>query len=222
MSELGCVVCVNPPGQVRIGTVGRPLPGVETRLAADGELLVRSASVMRGYRNDPEQPAEAVDPDGFLRTGDLATIDADGYVSIVDRKKDLIINAAGKNMSPANIEKALESAGPLISRACTIGDARPYNIALLTLDPTAARTVTDAGASLTAAVHAEVVLANATLARVEQIKHFHIVHSEWAPGVELTPTLKLRRRVIAQRYAETIDALYTQPTRSSHDHRSTP
>ena len=214
MSELGCVVCVNPPAAIRVGTVGPPLPGVEVRLQPDGELLVRSASVMRGYRDDPQRTAEAIDGDGFLQTGDIARVDADGYVTIVDRKKELIINAAGKNMSPANIERALETAGPLIDRACAIGDGRPYNVALVQLDRSAVPGAVVSGHDVNDAVQAEIDRANATLARVEQIKRFAIIERQWDPGIELTPTLKLRRRVIAERYAPEIDALYRSPIRS--------
>src|SRR3712207_3631277 len=111
-----------------------PAPGCEVKLAEDGELLVRGPFVMRGYRNQEEKTKETLDDDGWLHTGDVAEIDEDGYVKIVDRKKELIINAAGKNMSPANIESELKSAGPLIGQAAVIGDRRPYNVALLVLD----------------------------------------------------------------------------------------
>src|SRR4051812_28936189 len=131
MSETCGAGAANPAERIKIGTVGLPSPGVELKLAADGELLVRSPVVMHGYRNLPP----AVDDDGWFATGDVATIDEDGYVTIVDRKKELIINAAGKNMSPANIEAALKGASPLIGQACVIGDGRPYNTALLVLDP---------------------------------------------------------------------------------------
>ena len=135
MSELTAVGTCNPPERPKIGTVGPPLPGVELRIADDGELLCRGPIVMRGYRADPERTAEAIDADGWLHTGDIAEIDADGYVRIVDRKKELIINAAGKNMSPANIEAQIKGASPLIGQAIAIGDRRPYNVALIVLDP---------------------------------------------------------------------------------------
>ncbi|HZY75828.1 MAG TPA: AMP-binding protein, partial [Jatrophihabitantaceae bacterium] len=135
MSELSCAATMNPPDAIRIGTVGTAVKGVELSLAEDGELLVRGPLVMKGYRNDPEKTAETVDADGWLHTGDIATIDDDGYVRIVDRKKELIINAAGKNMSPANIEGAIKVACPLAGSAVAIGDDRPYVVALITLDP---------------------------------------------------------------------------------------
>jgi len=210
MSELSCVATMVPAGEPRFGTVGLPIDGVELKLADDGELLVRGGIVMRGYRNQPEKTAEALDADGWLHTGDVAKIDDDGFVSIVDRKKELIINSAGKNMSPANIEAALKAAGPLIGQACVIGDRRPYNVALLTLDP-------ESGADprnpeVIARVQSEVDAANSRLSRVEQIKRFALLEDEWLPGGdELTPTMKLRRRPIGEKYAARVEELYDGP-----------
>ena len=225
MSETCGAGTVNRPGAVRIGTVGPPSPGVEARVADDGELLVRGACVMKGYRNQPGKTAEALDADGWLHTGDVATIDADGYVTVVDRKKELIINATGKNMSPANIEATLKGAAPLIGQVCVIGDGRPYNTALVVLDadfaPAWARQqgiaddadlATLAGDErVRAAVQAGVEAANARLSRVEQIKRFTIVRGDWLPGgEELTPTMKLKRRPIGEKYAAEIAAMYAQ------------
>src|SRR3712207_2056412 len=134
MSETCGAGTCNRPDHIKIGTVGPASPGVEVKLAEDGELLIRSDVVMKGYRNQPDKTAETIDSDGWLHTGDVAEIDDDGFVKIVDRKKELIINAAGKNMSPANIESELKSAGPLIGQAAVIGDGRSYNVALLVLD----------------------------------------------------------------------------------------
>ncbi|MDX6648778.1 MAG: hypothetical protein QOJ97_729 [Solirubrobacteraceae bacterium] len=222
MSETTAVATVNPRDDIRVGTVGLPLPGVEVRLAPDGEVLVRGANVMRGYRNQPDRTAEALDPDGWLLTGDVGEMDDDGYLRIVDRKKELIINAAGKNMSPANIESALKAASPLIGQACVIGDRRPYNVALLVLDPDAAPAFAaehdlDDGAlgalsateTLIAAVADAVRRANERLSRVEQIKKFKLLDEDWLPGGdELTPTMKLKRKPIAEKYFEEIEALY--------------
>jgi long-chain acyl-CoA synthetase len=184
---------------------------------------MRSDVVMGGgYRNLPEQTAQAIDADGWLHTGDIATIDEDGYVSIVDRKKEIIINAAGKNMSPANIEAALKSAGPLIGQAVVIGDRRSYNTALIVLDtdyaPMWAKQNGLEGEGLEElagedaireAVQKEVDAANERLARVEQIKKFTIVRGDWAPGGdELTPTMKLKRKPIAEKYGTEIEAMY--------------
>lgn len=206
MSETCGAGASNPEERIKIGTVGLPSPGVELKLAEDGELLARSPVVMVGYRNLPDKTAEALDDDGWLHTGDVATIDEDGYVTIVDRKKELIINAAGKNMSPANIEAALKVASPLIGQACVVGDGRPYNVALLVLDPDFAATVGDADRVVAEAVEA----ANATLSRPEQIKRFTVLNGDWVPGGdELTPTMKLKRRPIFQKYAGEIEAMYS-------------
>jgi long-chain acyl-CoA synthetase len=179
---------------------------------------------MIGYRNMPEQTAEALDPDGWLHTGDIGEFDEAGYLKIVDRKKEIIINAAGKNMSPAHIESCLKSAGPLIGQAVTIGDARSYNTALLVLDAdgapawAAAHGIEEVSLEALAArddvreaVAAEVEEANGHLARVEQIKKFHIVAGDWTPGGdELTPTMKLKRKPIAEKYASDIEAMYAK------------
>ena len=135
MSETCGTATINPPAQIKLGTVGPPVPGVEIKLAEDGEVLVKGAVTMAGYRNMPEKTAETIDSEGWLATGDIGELDEDGYLKIVDRKKELIINAAGKNMSPANIESHLKAASPLIGQAIAIGDRRPYNVALITLDP---------------------------------------------------------------------------------------
>jgi long-chain acyl-CoA synthetase len=222
MSETCGAGCCNPPGKVKIGTVGPPAPGVEIRLGDDSELLMRSPVVMAGYRNAPDKTAEALDDDGWLHTGDIAEIDEDGYVRIVDRKKEIIINAAGKNMSPANIESTLKGSSPLIGQACVIGDGRSYNTALIVLDadfgPAWAAQQGIEGADLAelagdermrAAVQAGVDAANEKLARVEQIKKFFIVEGDWLPGGdEITPTMKLKRKPIAAKYVGQIEAMY--------------
>jgi long-subunit acyl-CoA synthetase (AMP-forming) len=220
LSEAAGSVTVSGPGTTRIGTVGKPLPGVELKLA-DGELLVKGPTVMRGYRADPESTTEAFDPEGWLRTGDVAEIE-DGFVKIVDRKKEVIIGSGGKNMSPTYIEAHLKAASPLIGQACCIGDGRPYNVALLVLDPDAVGAAaasfglaeptlaTAAGSqAVRAAVDRAVADANGHLSRVEQIKKFAILPLDWEPdGDELTPTMKLKRRAIAAKYAAQIESLY--------------
>ncbi|HKT82440.1 MAG TPA: long-chain fatty acid--CoA ligase, partial [Solirubrobacterales bacterium] len=177
----------------------------------DGEVMVRGPQVMAGYRNLPEKTAEALGADGWLHTGDIGEFDEAGYLRIVDRKKELIINAAGKNMSPANIEAKLKAATPLIAQAVAIGDNRPYNVALFALDPEslAARGLSPEDPAVAAEIASAVEAANARLARVEQIKRFEILSGEWAPGgEELTPTMKLKRRPIERKYEAEIDALY--------------
>ncbi len=222
MSELSCVGTIVPQDGMRFGTVGKPLPGVELRIADDGELLVRGDIVMAGYRNQPGKTAEAIDPDGWLHTGDIGSIDDDGYLRIVDRKKELIINAAGKNMSPANIEQQLKQGSPLIGQAMAIGDRRPYNVALIVLDPdacaafAASHGLADPSTAAMSTepqvleeVSAGVERANSHLSRVEQIKRFKVLGGDWLPsGDELTPTMKLRRRSIADKYAREIEDLY--------------
>jgi long-subunit acyl-CoA synthetase (AMP-forming) len=222
MSELASIATLVPRDALRLGTVGPPIPGVEIRLAGDGEVLVRGDTVMAGYRGDPEKTAETIDADGWLHTGDIGRFDDAGYLKIVDRKKELIINAAGKNMSPANIEQHLKQGSPLIGQAVAIGDGRPYNVALIVLDPDAAAVFAAqhglSDASVAAMAGEEHVLAevadgvaraNSHLSRVEQIKRFKVLLGDWPPaGDELTPTMKLKRRAIAAKYAAEIDALY--------------
>jgi long-subunit acyl-CoA synthetase (AMP-forming) len=223
MSETCGLGTVNRPGAVKIGTVGPPAPGVELKIADDGEVLCRGEFLMLGYRNAPEKTAEAVDAEGWLHTGDIGELDDDGYLRIVDRKKELIINAAGKNMSPANIEAAIKSGSPLIGQVAAIGDGRPFNTALIVLDADyapqwAAQEGVEAGElealasdpKVMAAVQEGVDEGNKQLARVEQIKKFTIVPGDWLPGGdELTPTMKLKRKPIGQKYAAEIEAMYS-------------
>jgi len=221
MSETCGVATCNPPGRIRLGTVGPPVPGVEIKLAEDGEVLVKGASVMPGYRNMPEKTAETIDSDGWLLTGDIGELDEDGYLRIIDRKKELIITAGGKNLSPSNIEAELKLI-PLVDQAVAIGDAKKYIAALLTLDPDAAAAWAKAhdleGAEISelaqnpeliAEVERGVEEANEQLAHVEGVKRFKILPAPWEPGGdELTPTMKLKRKPIADKYASEIDGLY--------------
>jgi long-subunit acyl-CoA synthetase (AMP-forming) len=223
MSETCGAGTCNRPGEVRIGTVGPANPGVELKIAEDGELLVRGGCVMTGYRNAPDKTAEALDPHGWLHTGDIGRLDEDGFLTIVDRKKEIIINAAGKNMSPANIEARLKTASPLIGQAICIGDNKPYNTALIVLDADfapqwaaqhgieATRLEDLAGdPQVKGVVEAAIEEANQHLSRVEQVKKLTILPGDWLPGGdELTPTMKLKRRPIAAKYAAEIDAMYT-------------
>jgi len=214
----------NPPnGKIKLGTVGYHLPNVEIRLADDGEILVRGPNVMIGYRKDPQRTAEAIDADGWLYTGDIAQADGDGYLEIVDRKKELIINAAGKNMSPAHIEMAIKGQSNLIAQVVAIGEGKQYVTGLIVLDPdvvvpyAANRGLGSADLATLAAhpdIHAEIAAAvargNATLARVEQLKTFTILPGAWVPGGdELTPTMKIKRKVINAKYAAEIAGLYS-------------
>jgi long-chain acyl-CoA synthetase len=211
MSETTAIATFNPPGRIRVGTVGPPVPGTELKLADDGEVMVRGPQVMPGYRNMPERTAEALSEDGWLATGDIGELDEEGYLRIVDRKKELIINAAGKNMSPANIEAKLKGASTLIAQAVAIGDRRPYNVALIVLDPEAlaARGASPEDPETGSEIERAVGEANARLSRVEQIKRYQVLPGEWLPGgEELTPTMKLKRRPISRKYEAEIEALY--------------
>jgi long-chain acyl-CoA synthetase len=220
MSETTGAGTCNPPERIKIGTIGPPAPGVEIKLASDGEMMIRGPVVMKGYRNLPEKTAEAFTEDGFLLTGDIGQFDEDGYLRVVDRKKELIITAQGKNLSPANIEARLKQI-PLVSQAVAIGDRRKYISALLTLDPEAARSwaqqnrvegdlaAISESEELIAEVQRGLDVANQDLARVEQVKRFAILPADWEPGGdELTPTMKLKRKPIAQKYAGEIESLY--------------
>lgn len=221
MSELGVIASRNPKERVKLGSIGVALPGVELRIARDGELQARGGMVMRGYYKEPAKTAETVDPEGWLSTGDVATVDDEGYYTIVDRKKELIITAGGKNISPANLESLLK-ANPLIGQVCVIGDNRAYLTALIVLDGqllpawAAARGIpghTVAELSSHPEVRAEVERAVAALnervSRVENLRKWTILPAEWtAESEELTPTLKLKRRVILDKYAAAINEMY--------------
>ena len=219
-AELHCHA--EPSPRRAAGTVGKLLPGLEGKIAEDGEFLVRGPLVMKGYRKEPAKTAEAIDAEGWLHTGDILEMDPEGYLRVVDRKKELIINASGKNMSPANIENAILAACPMIGAMATIGDGRPYNTALMVFDgdsvgPYAAQHgLADASPAALAAdpevivrIAAGVAEGNANLSRVEQIKRFRILPTLWEPGGdEVTLTMKLKRRPIAEKYAAEIEELY--------------
>jgi long-chain acyl-CoA synthetase len=222
MSELSCAASGSHPRDARLGTVGKLLPGLEGKIAEDGEYLVRGPLVMKGYRHEPAKTAEAIDADGWLHTGDIFDVDSDGYLRVIDRKKELIINAAGKNMSPANIENTILAACPMVGVMITIGDGRPYNAALMVFDadsvgPYAAQHgLSDASPGALAAdpdviarIAAGVAEGNAKLSRVEQIKRFRVLPTLWEPGGdEITLTMKLKRRPIITKYAGEIEELY--------------
>jgi long-chain acyl-CoA synthetase len=209
------------PERVRLGTVGPPIPGLELRLASDGEVQCRGGNIFRGYLDDPDRTAEALRPDGWLATGDIGELDTAGFLRIVDRKKELIITAGGKNISPANIEAALR-AQPLIGQACVFGEAQPYIAGLLVLDPdvapawAVARGVTDTAFADLARdplvleeVGREVDEANARFAHAEQVRKWTLLADEWLPdSEELTPTMKLKRRGIAAKYEREIAELF--------------
>jgi len=223
MTETAVGATYNPVDRIKNGTVGIADPGVELKIAEDGEILVRGGNVTKGYYKDPEMTAETIDPDGWLHTGDVGVIDDEGYLRIVDRKKELIITAGGKNISPANLEALLKQ-HPLIGQAAVIGDRRPYLSALIVLDPEVAPLwARKAGITFTTiedlaqnpALHDEIQRAvdeaNRHVSQVEGIKRFTILPVEWtAESEELTPTLKMKRRIVSQKYAREIDEMYSR------------
>lgn len=221
MTELCAVACVSLPDRVRLDSVGPPLDGVDIRLADDGEVLVRGPMLMAGYRNRPDETAAAIDQEGWLHTGDLGELTADGELAIVGRAKEIMINSYGKNMSPTTIEAVIKAAVPLLSQLCCVGESRPYNVALATLDQAAtARFAASRGLpadvrashpELTSAVIEGVRRANEQLSAVEHVRRIHILLADWVPGcAEVTPSMKLRRAVIAKKYEADIDALYSE------------
>lgn len=202
LTECTTAATVNRPKRFRFGTVGPALPGVELRLADDGELLIRSDTVFGGYYRDETATREVLGHDGWLRSGDIASIDADGFVTITDRKKDLLVTAGGKNIAPQNLENALKTS-PLVSQALVIGDRRPYVTALITLAPDTDR------ADAEARIQALVDDVNRDRSRFEQIKRFAILPRDFSTDDdELTPTLKLKRSVCEEHFATEIDRLY--------------
>jgi long-chain acyl-CoA synthetase len=221
MTETTGAFTTNTPAEFKVATVGRAFPGMEVHIAGDGEILARGPLLTPGYMNRPDLTADLIDADGWLHTGDIGSMDEDGFLSVVDRKKELIITAGGENVPPAAIENLLV-AHPLIGQALAFGDRRPYVVALLTLDGDVAPAWAkahgiEAGSlaelaedpTVLAAVGEAVAAANERLARVQQVKRWRLLPVEWtAESEELTPTLKLKRRVVHAKYADDIDTLY--------------
>jgi long-chain acyl-CoA synthetase len=220
LTETAAPATLNRPDAFKFGTVGRPIPGVEVRLAPDGELLVRGRGVFRGYHNDAEATAAAFDSEGFFKTGDIGTIDADGFVTITDRKKDLIVTAGGKKVAPQNLERLFKT-NAMLGPCLIHGDRRPFVSAIFTLDPeeigpwAKARGLPDDPGKLTAEpavqalVGAAVASVNARLADYEQVKRWAVIGDVWTDTTnELTPTLKVRRPLLEQRYRALLDGFY--------------
>ncbi len=220
LTECTTGVTTNTPQNWRFGTVGQAFPGTELRLAEDGELLVRSETVFAGYYKEPEATAEVLDADGWIHTGDVAEIDADGFVTITDRKKDILVTAGGKNIAPQNIENDLK-ASKIVSQAIVVGDRRPYPAALITLDPVEigkwaeAQGITGSPAELAsdervrALVQGIVDDVNRDRSRYEQVKRFVILPRDFTmEHDEVTPTLKLKRKPILEHFADAVESLY--------------
>jgi long-chain acyl-CoA synthetase len=206
LSEVTTAASVNRPDDFRFGTVGKPLPGVEVRIADDGEILLRSNTVFAGYYRDEEATRATLDDEGFVHSGDVGHLDDDGFLVITDRKKDIIVTAGGKNVAPQNLENELK-AHRVISQALVVGDRKPYIAALVTIDPEAANGLADE--DVTRAVQAAVDAVNAERSRFEQIKRFAVLPREFSlEEDEVTPTLKLRRKVILDHFARELGELY--------------
>jgi long-chain acyl-CoA synthetase len=203
LSEVTTAATVNRHDDFKFGTVGKPLPGVEIRIADDGEILIRSNTVFAGYYRDEAATKEVLDNEGFVHTGDVGHFDEDGFLVITDRKKDIIVTAGGKNVAPQNLENELK-AHSIVSQALVVGDRRPYVAALITVDPEVAN-----GADVGAAVQEAVDSVNAERSRYEQIKRFVVLSREFTlEHGEMTPTLKLKRKVVLEHFADEVDALY--------------
>jgi long-chain acyl-CoA synthetase len=220
LTETAAPATLNRPDSFKFGTVGQPIPGVEVKLAPDGELLVRGRGVFRGYHDDPEATAAAFDADGFFKTGDIGSIDAEGFVTITDRKKDIVVTAGGKKVAPQNLERLFKQF-PLLGPCLIHGDRRRFMSAIFTLDRQEAtswatgRGLPEDLAKLAGEVEIQTLVGravasvNARVADYERIKRWAIVPDEWSDVTgELTPTLKVRRRLLEQRYRATLDDLY--------------
>ncbi len=209
LSEVTTAATVNRPSAFKFGTVGKPMPGVEIRIADDGEILIRSNTVFAGYHGDPEATRAVLDDEGFVHTGDVGHLDDDGFLVITDRKKDIIVTAGGKNVAPQNLENDLK-AHRLISQALVVGDRMPFIAALITVDPEVASGVP--ADELQTQVQAAVDDVNRERSGFEQIKRFAVLPREFAADEdEVTPTLKLRRKIILEHFSGEIDALYSAP-----------
>jgi long-chain acyl-CoA synthetase len=203
LSEVTTAATVNRHDDFRFGTVGKPLPGVEIRIADDGEILIRSNTVFAGYYRDESATREVIDDEGFVHTGDVGHFDEDGFLVITDRKKDIIVTAGGKNVAPQNLENDLK-AHRIVSQALVVGDRKPYIAALITVDPETAN-----GTDVQAAVQAAVDAVNAERSRYEQIKRFTVLAREFTlEADEITPTLKLKRKVVLEHFADEVQQLY--------------
>jgi len=221
MTETASVASVKTLDALRLGSVGRPLPGVQVRIGEDGEILIKGPNIFNGYYRDAEATLETL-VDGWLHSSDLGRLDEDGFLFITGRAKDIIITAGGKNITPANPEHALRY-NRWISQAVVLGDGRPYLVALITLDPEEAPAfarehdleLDDVYRSelMRAEIQTAIDAVNSHYAPVEQIKRFEILPEDFSqPTGELTPTLKVKRNIVQQKYAETIDAIYRSPS----------
>jgi len=235
MTETTAFASVQPHGRPKLGTIGRPLPGVQAKIAEDGEIMLKGINMVKGYHRLPDKTAELYDSDGWMHTGDLGAIDQDGYISITGRKKDLIITAGGKNVAPAEMEGYLQSI-PGVGQAVVVGDRQPYLSALIVLDPEAlpelevASQISGLSDIQTAARNEEVKryieqemqeVCNKKVARYQTIKKIKILPSVFSvDGGELTPTLKVKRNIVSEKYASEIAAFYAEGTPATQSARA--
>ncbi|MCB1055165.1 MAG: long-chain fatty acid--CoA ligase [Acidobacteria bacterium] len=229
LSETSPVLCVNGPGKVRLGTVGRPIPNTEMVIADDGEILARGPQIMKGYFKMPEATAEAIDAEGWFHTGDIGEFDDERFLRITDRKKELIVNAYGKNVAPAPIENALKSSR-FIGQVMVIGDRRNFLSALVVpdfeaLSAWAAKEGIDASNIGALLAHPktqklfrdEIENTNQKLAKYERVHAWDLLPEDWSiEGGELTPTLKVKRRIVNKKYADQIEAMYQRAEKGAH------
>jgi len=219
MTETSTAATISKPDDFKVGTIGKPFPGCEVRIAEDGEILVKGPNVFQGYHKNEEATRETI-VDGWLHTGDIGEIDSEGFIKITGRKKDIIITAGGKNITPANLEAEIKQ-HPLVSQCVVVGDRRPYLVALVTLDPEEAAAYANehglpndpgalaSNADIRASIEAHVDKINRNFARVEQVKKIAILpHDLSQESGELTPTLKVKRAVVAQKHEDAIEQLY--------------
>src|SRR3954447_4461574 len=209
MTECTTAATINRPGAHRFGTVGQALPGIEIKLDEDGEVLINGPTIFGGYYGNPQATADALTDDGWLRSGDIGSIDADGYLTITARKKDIIVTSGGKNIAPQVIENALKGSA-YVSQALVVGDNRPYVTALITVDEDVTGSLGGPGSpEVRAALESDVADVNKALGRVEQVKRFAILPREFSiQDGEMTPTLKLKRRVCLEHFADEVEELY--------------
>jgi long-chain acyl-CoA synthetase len=220
MTETSTAATISTPDDFKFGTVGRPFPGCEVKIADDGVVLIKGANIFQGYYKNDEATSETI-VDGWLHTGDIGELDSDGYLSITGRKKDIIITAGGKNITPANLEAEIKQ-HPLVSQCVVIGDRRPYLVALVTLDPESAAAYAAenglpddpealaANPDVRASIMSHVDQINAKFARVEQVKKIEILPHDLSQETgELTPTMKVKRNVVAEKYEGEIEKLYS-------------
>jgi len=233
LTESSAASTVNRPDDVRIGTVGRAVPGTEIRIADDGEVLIRGRGVMKGYYNRPGPTAETIDGNGWLHTGDVGAVDADGFLRITDRKKDIIVTAGGKNIAPQKIENLIKTASPLVAHVIVHGDRRKFLSALITVDEGAVRHWAAAQAlpgdypaltqseRLRTEVDAAMRWVNAGLASYETVKAFKILDHDFVVGDQLTASLKVKRRLCAERYKAIFDGFYAEVDERPESRRAT-